>query len=199
LNTLDEFSQILHIAVSSLAESLPIFHRPTLNFEFLHRELTASIFCFGLLVSDQPDFHEIGCSLLHRLRGDIILVPYSSLFDGFKLTLGSFLIITRSKRNKFGFYRQCNISYCSLYVCLQIHHRLVLEFGGMFYANRKAMELSDIFHGTMVTLARRLGIFEPSYEPARPSSSLSADSRWLEWIHKESLKRYVVVMNHKMD
>lgn len=53
------------------------------------------------------------------------------------------------------------------------------------------MELSDIFHGTMVTLARRLGIFETSYEPGRPSSGLPPDSPWLEWIHKESLKRCV--------
>jgi hypothetical protein len=74
--------------------------------------------------------------------------------------------------------------------------RLILEFGGMFYANRKAMELSDIFHGTMVTLARRLGIFQTSYEPSRPSSNISPDSRWLEWIHKESLKRFRIGLYH---
>ena len=35
----------------------------------------------------------------------------------------------------------------------------------MFYANRTAMELSDIFHGVMVTLARRLCIFDFTYDP----------------------------------
>lgn len=68
--------RVLDIAIRSLAESMPIFHRPTLNIEFLRRELTASIFCFGLLVSDRSEFHEIGCSLLHRLRQDIISVPH---------------------------------------------------------------------------------------------------------------------------
>lgn len=74
LNVLDDFTRVFDIAVNGLAESLPIFHRPTLNFEFLRRELTTSIFCFGLLASARPDFHDIGCSLLHRLRQDIILV-----------------------------------------------------------------------------------------------------------------------------
>ena len=74
MTRLDEFTRVLDIAVSNLAESVPIFHRPTLNLEFLRRELSASIFCFGLLASDRSDFHEIGCSLLHRLREDIILV-----------------------------------------------------------------------------------------------------------------------------
>ena len=33
----------------------------------------------------------------------------------------------------------------------------------MYLADRTAMELSDIFHGSLVTLARRLGIFEATY------------------------------------
>jgi hypothetical protein len=74
LDAPDEVARVLDIAFSTLAESLPIFHRPTLNFEFLRRELSASIFCFGLLVSERPDFHEIGCSLLHRLREETIVV-----------------------------------------------------------------------------------------------------------------------------
>ena len=82
------------MAVSRLADSLPILHRPTLNFEFLHRELSASILCFGLLASDQPDFHEIGCSLLHRLREDIILVRRLSNQDSVALTFRSSLITT---------------------------------------------------------------------------------------------------------
>jgi hypothetical protein len=80
---------------------------------------------------------------------------------------------------------------------------LLVEFAGMFHANRSAMELSDIFHGTLVTLARRLGLFEPDYEPVRPTSKRSIDHRWGEWIQKETIKRlayfiFVIDVQHSL-
>lgn len=80
---------------------------------------------------------------------------------------------------------------------------LLVEFAGMFHANRSAMELSDIFHGTLVTLARRLGLFESEYEPVRPTSKSSVDHRWGEWIQKETSKRlayfiFVIDVQHSL-
>ena len=73
----------------------------------------------------------------------------------------------------------------------------------MFYTNRIAVELSDIFHGTLVTLARRLGLFEPDYQPSRIIVRQSADEKWQEWKQKECLKRlayfiFVVDVQHGM-
>ncbi|RDL42472.1 Uncharacterized protein BP5553_02451 [Venustampulla echinocandica] len=80
---------------------------------------------------------------------------------------------------------------------------LLVEFAGMFHANRSAMELSDIFHGTLVTLARRLGLFEPDYEPVRPTPKRSMDRRWGEWVQKETVKRlayfiFVIDVQHSL-
>ena len=41
---------------------------------------------------------------------------------------------------------------------------ILVQMAGMFYPDRMSKELSDTFHGTLVTLARRLGSFEASRE-----------------------------------
>lgn len=65
----------------------------------------------------------------------------------------------------------------------------LLDFAGMFYADRSAMELSDIFHGSLVTIARRLRLLEdlkpgPETDKIRPASQ-----QWLDWYHKEKAQR----------
>lgn len=59
----------------------------------------------------------------------------------------------------------------------------------MYYADRAAMEQSDIFHGTLVTLARRLGLFDSDQERTRPMSGRAVEQKWLQWIQQESSKR----------
>lgn len=72
---------------------------------------------------------------------------------------------------------------------LTSYTRLLVEFSGMYLADRTAMELSDIFHGTLVTLARRLGLFETTYGHP-PSTSLSVDeSERQNAVEQESAKR----------
>lgn len=80
---------------------------------------------------------------------------------------------------------------------------LLLEFAGMFHADRTAIKSSDIFHGTLVTLARRLGIFESHYDIAQPILKCAADRRWAEWIQKETSKRlayfiFVIDVQHSL-
>jgi hypothetical protein len=59
----------------------------------------------------------------------------------------------------------------------------------MFYANRLDMESSDVFHGTVVTLARRLRIFQSVKTPAAVPSHSSLYQRWHEWVARESSRR----------
>ena len=59
----------------------------------------------------------------------------------------------------------------------------------MYLADRAAMELSDIFHGVLVTLCRRLGLFESTYVQG-PAASMSAEGgAGLDSIQNESAKR----------
>jgi hypothetical protein len=67
--------------------------------------------------------------------------------------------------------------------------RLLVEFSGMYLADRSAMELSDIFHGTLVTLARRLGLFEMTYTSNRNTASSTDDGERQKTIEHESAKR----------
>ncbi|OCL02430.1 hypothetical protein AOQ84DRAFT_357391 [Glonium stellatum] len=80
---------------------------------------------------------------------------------------------------------------------------ILVEIAGMFYADRMSMELSDIFHGTLVTLARRLRLFEASREPPRTIPMHAQDERWAEWIKVEKCKRlgysiFVIDVQHAL-
>ncbi|KAJ5619148.1 hypothetical protein N7510_003132 [Penicillium lagena] len=66
---------------------------------------------------------------------------------------------------------------------------LLVEFSGMYLADRTAMELSDIFHGTLVTLSRRLGIFEISYNNSRAASLSTEGSNRQGLVEYETVKR----------
>jgi hypothetical protein len=82
-------------------------------------------------------------------------------------------------------------SHCRLNQFTNRFFRLLVEFSGMYLADRAAMELSDIFHGTLVTLSRRLGLFETTYTNAQ-GTSVSADETDLhEAVERESAKRWV--------
>lgn len=59
----------------------------------------------------------------------------------------------------------------------------------MYLADRVSMELSDIFHGTIVTLSRRLGLFELTYSSARTSADSVDKNEWQKRIDHESAKR----------
>lgn len=51
------------------------------------------------------------------------------------------------------------------------------------------MELSDIFHGTLVTLSRRLGLFEMTHSNARAVSVSTDGSECQHPVEQESAKR----------
>lgn len=59
----------------------------------------------------------------------------------------------------------------------------------MYLADRTAMELSDIFHGTLVTIARRLGLFEITPSTVRAASASGDESEWKSPVEYESAKR----------
>lgn len=59
----------------------------------------------------------------------------------------------------------------------------------MYLADRTAMELSDIFHGTLVTISRRLGLFEMTYSTARAASLTGDEIEWQNPVEYESAKR----------
>lgn len=68
---------------------------------------------------------------------------------------------------------------------------LILEYCSMYYADRAAMELCDIFHGTIVTLCRRLNLFENPTNSAdeRQPPQASDDGSWRAWLENEGRKR----------
>ena len=73
-----------------------------------------------------------------------------------------------------------------------MHDRLLNEFSGMYLADRTAMELSDIFHGTLVTLSRRLDLFEMTTS-IPDSSSTSGNQNERQILTKsENAKRCVI-------
>ena len=53
------------------------------------------------------------------------------------------------------------------------------------------MELTDIFHGTLVTLCRRLGIFGAIHNERRESSAIDPIADWQNPIDQECIKRSV--------
>ncbi|PMD24569.1 hypothetical protein NA56DRAFT_741095 [Hyaloscypha hepaticicola] len=59
----------------------------------------------------------------------------------------------------------------------------------MYLADRTAMELSDIFHGSLVTLSRRLGLFEMTYNNMRAASVSSDRLESQNSVQQESAKR----------
>lgn len=66
---------------------------------------------------------------------------------------------------------------------------LLIDFAGMFYADRSAMELGDIFHGTLVTITRRLRLLEdlrPNLETDKVRPVLQ---QWLDWHRNEKAQR----------
>lgn len=61
----------------------------------------------------------------------------------------------------------------------------------MYLADRTALELSDIFHGTLVTSARRLGLFDTSFNNARAASTSPDENEWQNAVEYETAKRLV--------
>src|SRR5437588_449249 len=59
----------------------------------------------------------------------------------------------------------------------------------MFYATCTDMEASDIFHGAVVTVARRLRIFQTFKQPTAVPSHSSLRQRWHQWAAQETCKR----------
>lgn len=158
----------LNTAFACLTDFLPLFHRPTFDYEFVQSDIRDSIFCLGFLLSPASESFELGRSLLRKLHGQILR------------------------------YVETNTIYAKDLWVLQT--MLILEFCSMYYADRTAMELGDIFHGTLVTLCRRLNLFEAAQNDAADLRSPRAgdDDPWHTWIETESRKRvayYVFVFD----
>jgi hypothetical protein len=176
-------------------ESLPIFHQPTFSFDLIQRELCGSIFCVGLLIAHDPVLYQIGCTLLRQTRSQLLQV---SCGESSHLALAKEIsTVYRQEHNIFGGFRhttgnvlifQTPYVICSCWF-LTKHVRLLVEFSGMYLADRTAMELSDIFHGSLVTLSRRLGLFEMTYNNMRAASVSSDGLESQNSVQHESAKR----------
>lgn len=66
---------------------------------------------------------------------------------------------------------------------------LLIDFAGMFYADRSAMELGDIFHGTLVTITRRLRLLEDLRPNLETDKVRPASQQWLAWHRNEKAQR----------
>lgn len=64
----------MNAACLFIMDSLPMFHRPTFSFDLIQKELCASIFCVGLLISNEPALHHTGCALLGQTRSGLLQV-----------------------------------------------------------------------------------------------------------------------------
>lgn len=62
----------------------------------------------------------------------------------------------------------------------------------MYLADRVAVELSDIFHGTLVTLSRRLGLFDKTRATICSELALADESENQISINYEIVKRCVL-------
>lgn len=71
--------------------------------------------------------------------------------------------------------------------------RFLVEYAGMFFGDRADVEASDIIHGTVVTIGRRLRIAQAVKLPTAVSPDSSLQQTWYDWAKTESLNRYVMI------
>jgi hypothetical protein len=71
--------------------------------------------------------------------------------------------------------------------------RFLVEYAGMFFGDRADVEASDIIHGNVVTIGRRLRISQSVKLPSAVSPDSSLQQTWYNWAKEESLNRYVII------